>query len=126
MAIFGGWRITRAGIVFIGGIIVLAALIWGGIWLVRERGEQARRDEAVKVAQENLEEQSGTITETVTNDEEEQTEASTQTPQPSAPAAELPATGGSFGALVAITALALAGAYYASSRRDLRRAGRIS
>ena len=52
-------RITRAGVALTVGIIVLTGLLIGGLFWVRESGEQARRDEAVKIAEEKLEEQSG-------------------------------------------------------------------
>lgn len=51
-------RITAAGVGLTVGIIVLAAVIFGGLYLVKERGEQARREEAIKVAQNNLDQQS--------------------------------------------------------------------
>ena len=52
-------RITRAGVALTVGIIVLTGLIIGGLFWVRQSGEQARRDEATKIAEQNLEEQSG-------------------------------------------------------------------
>lgn len=52
-------RITRAGVALTVGIIVLTGLIIGGLFWVKQSGEQARRDEAVKIAEEKLEGQSG-------------------------------------------------------------------
>jgi len=52
-------RITGAGVALTVGIIVVTGLIIGGFFWARESGEQARRDEAVQIAEENLEEQSG-------------------------------------------------------------------
>lgn len=51
-------RITQAGVALTVGIIILTGLIVGGFFLVKNSGEQARRDEATKIAQQNLEEQS--------------------------------------------------------------------
>ncbi len=56
MAMRNGW-ITVKGIVATVAVIVLAALIIGGLYVVRERSEQLRREEAIKVAQEQLETQ---------------------------------------------------------------------
>jgi hypothetical protein len=123
MAIFNGWQITRAGVVFVIGILVLAGLVFGGIWFVNERGEQARRDEAIKIAQQQLEEQSEVATETNTGtvpvDEEEE-----NGPVPSSSGeerVELPETGPEIVHILAVTALALSAAYYVSSRRALAR-----
>lgn len=121
MAIFNGWRITRAGVVFVIGILVLAGLVFGGIWFVNGRGEQARRDEAIKIAEQQLEEQSEvameTNTGTVPADEEQE-----NGPVPSASGeenVELPATGAEITQILAVTVLALSAAYYVSSRRAL-------
>ena len=51
-------RVTRAGVGLAVGIIILAALVFGGIWLVRERGEQARREQAIVTADEQLKSES--------------------------------------------------------------------
>ena len=55
-------RITRAGVGLTVGIIVLALVVLGGLYLAKERGEQARRADAIEVAQRNLDAQSGTGT----------------------------------------------------------------
>lgn len=52
-------RITQAGVALTVGIIVLIGLIIGGLFWVKQSGEQARRDEAVKIAEEKREGQSG-------------------------------------------------------------------
>ncbi|MFZ2126212.1 MAG: hypothetical protein WAV04_01755 [Candidatus Microsaccharimonas sp.] len=117
MSIFNGWRITRAGVVFVAGIIILAGLVFGGIWLVNQRGEQARRDEAIKIAEQQLQEQSEVAAETNSEPvqaEETQTNTATST---SANAAELPATGPELMQLLAIALLALSVGYYVTSRR---------
>jgi len=128
MSVFSGWRITRTGIIFVLGIIVLVGLVFGGIWLVRERGEQARRQEAVKIAEQNLESQSQapaeneaqTSTETVsaptTNTETQQTATTAATPSNG-----LPETGpGDITQVIVVAILALAAGYYLTSRRALR------
>ena len=51
-------RITRAGVGLTVGIIILALVVLGGLLLVKERGEQARREDAIEIAQQNLESQS--------------------------------------------------------------------
>jgi FtsZ-interacting cell division protein ZipA len=121
MAIFNGWRITRAGVVFVIGILVLAGLVFGGIWFVNERGEQARRDEAIKIAQQQLEEQSEVARETnngtaVTDEGEENSPAPSTNGEENV---ELPETGPEIVHILAITALTLSTAYYVGSRRAL-------
>ena len=121
MAILNGWRLTRRGVLFVAGIIVLAGLVFGGIYFVRERAEQARRAEAVKIAEQNLQDQSeGTgqsATEThppaeeTKDDQKESSGSSTD---------ELPATGAELNHVVIITMLSLAGAFYVTSRRAAR------
>jgi len=129
MAIYNGWRITRAGVVFVAGIIVLAALVFGGIWLVRERGEQARRAEAVAIAEQNLQAESEATPPAETGSEEassttETTEtgvAVTEGTQAVAgtDATELPATGADLSSLVIVTIVSLAISYFVASRRAL-------
>lgn len=51
-------RVTRAGVWLTVGIIVLTGLVLGGLYLAAKRGEQARRDEAIAIAEKNLEERS--------------------------------------------------------------------
>jgi hypothetical protein len=58
MAVFGGRRLTRTGLLFVIGIIVLGGLVTGGIFLVKNHGEVVRRDQAVKIAETNLKDQS--------------------------------------------------------------------
>ena len=65
MAVLGGWRLTRTGLFFIIGILVLGGLVTGGIFLVKNHGEAVRRDQAVKVAEQNLKDQSQVATQPV-------------------------------------------------------------
>lgn len=51
-------RITRAGVALTVGIILLTGLIIGGLLWAKSSGEQARREEALQIAEQNLEEQS--------------------------------------------------------------------
>lgn len=51
-------RITGAGVALTVGIIIVTGLIIGGLFWIRGAGEQARRDEATKIAQQQLEEES--------------------------------------------------------------------
>jgi hypothetical protein len=133
MSVFSGWRITRTGIIFVLGIIILAGLVFGGIWLVRERGEQVRRQEAVKIAEQNLETQSQAPTETKPEAKPETNTETTSTPtqtdtetKPASTVAAtnsgtLPETGpGDIAQVIVVAILALAGAYYVTSRRAAR------
>ncbi len=120
MAMFRGWQITRAGVVFAGGLIILAALIFGSIWFVQQRGEQTRREEAIKVAEQNLQEQSKPPVETGSNDQTGGEVATTDTPSQPSNQESLPATGIEIGRLLAVISLALAVGYYATSRRAIR------
>ena len=51
-------HVTRAGVALTVGIILLTGLIIGGLLWAKESGEQARRAEALQIAEQNLEEQS--------------------------------------------------------------------
>lgn len=85
-------RITRAGVALTVGIIVLTGLIVGGLFWVKQSGEQARRDDAVKIAEEKLEQESGddVALNSDENGENKESEASNNetTNQDSAPAEE--------------------------------------
>lgn len=130
MAILGGWRLTRMGVFFAIGIVVLAGLVTGGIFLVRNHGEQVRRDEAVKIAEQNLKDQSDTSTKpvAVTDDSNKaansgantaadpSTNAATTSPDSSAAPAALPQTGIDGGRVLIVSILALSVAFYVASR----------
>jgi FtsZ-interacting cell division protein ZipA len=127
MAIFGGWRLTKAGILFIVGIILLGGLVTGGIFLVKNRGEAVRRDEAIKVAQQNLEDQSKVATQPVNvpsaseDTTKTETPASTDAAAPQADVTELPETGMddilAIGRVAMVAVLAFSVASYIASRR---------
>jgi len=53
-------QLTRAGVALTVGIIVVAGLLIGGLFVVKHSGEQARHDEAVKIAEQNLAAQNNT------------------------------------------------------------------
>ncbi|MBC7565023.1 hypothetical protein H7100_02205 [Candidatus Saccharibacteria bacterium] len=95
MAVFGGWRITRAGIIFIVGILILGGLVTGGIFLVKNHGEAVRRDQAVKVAEQNLKDNSEIAVQPVKSDDSKNTDTSNQpaTPPANGSTNELPVTG---------------------------------
>jgi len=139
MALFGGWRLTRTGILFVVGVVVLAALVFGGIVLVRQRGDQVRRDEAVKVAEQNLKNDSGVAVApgAESNDANKATAdtntnadtsantgtASTNSSAATAPSADqLPKTGPAddFGRIISVTILASSVAFYVASRRTVQ------
>lgn len=51
-------RITQAGVALTVGIIIVTGLIIGGFFWVKNSGEQARREDAIKIAEQNLQDQS--------------------------------------------------------------------
>jgi FtsZ-interacting cell division protein ZipA len=127
-------QVTRAGVGLVVGIIILGLLVFGGLWLVRERGEQARREEAINIADQQLQQESGQDVALETNNEateapaqSEATQGSGQpespvtTTQPAAgPAAtsELPQTGPET-SLIGIGLLSFAAVSFARSRKQL-------
>jgi cytoskeletal protein RodZ len=130
MAIFGGWRLTRFGVLFFVGIILLASLVTGGVLLVKNRGEAARREEAVQIAEQELKEQSEVATQPVNApDKTEEATPTTPTATESEPVVAveteaLPETGpqeiAAIGRILAVTMLALAVSLYVASRRAVR------
>ncbi len=95
-------RITRSGVALTVGIIILTGLIIGGLFLVKGQGEQARRDEAVKIAEKNLEDRSNEEVALNEGEEEKNDESTTNNESNSAAngaangeAAEVPQTGAS-------------------------------
>jgi hypothetical protein len=124
-------RITRAGVGLTVGIIILALVVLGGLYLVKQRGEQARRDDAIEIAQENLEAETegGALTPTeeegASSDEQQQStetnndQQATQNDGVATTSPEqLPATGpGDLGALFVVALLGFVAASYITSRR---------
>ncbi len=51
-------HVTRAGVALTVGIILVTGLIVGGLLWVKNSGEQARRNDAIKVAEQNLQKNS--------------------------------------------------------------------
>jgi len=125
MALLGGYRITRTGILFVIGIIVLGGLVTGGIFLVENHGEAVRREEAVKLAEQNLREQSQTSTQPVNGEDTDDTETVATNGTAPVPAgtnaSELPVTGIDdlrfLGQAAILALLALSASYYIASRR---------
>lgn len=136
-------RITGAGVALTVGIILVTALIIGGFFWAKNQGEQARRDEAVKIAEENLEKESDKDValndDDASNNENKSSEngsdnGSTGTPSNGSNNAnnasndqqqtsdELPQTGpaDTLVALIGAASLTFAGATYVTSRRSLR------
>ncbi len=74
-------RITRSGVALTVGIIIVTALIIGAFFIVKNAGEQARREDAIKVAEQNLEEQSSDDVALNDPDENKDSEESTSTGQ---------------------------------------------
>ncbi len=130
MARFTAWRPTRSAVALTVGIIVLAALVLGGLHLAKERGEQVRREEAIKVAEAQLETNADEDIALNSGDEETQNEeqnsgstapgetsGESSQPNPSA----LPETGPSEAFSAVIVALvAFSAASYVTSRKALR------
>ena len=123
--------VTRASVGLVVGIILIALLVLGGLLLVRERGQQARREEAITIADQQLKEESkqGVALDTNESDDTTATE-SAPAPEPSsstnatpAPAAasELPQTGPSAVSLVAVGLLTFAAASFVRSRAIVQR-----
>jgi cytoskeletal protein RodZ len=138
MAAFNGWRLTRTGILFVVGILVLGGLVTGGIFLVKNHGEAVRHDQAVKIAEQNLKDQSQTSTQPVTSSDSSNsgnssntdtttaTDGSTDTTTTAAASpSELPVTGIDdlqfIGRAAMLAVLALSAAYYVASRRATQR-----
>jgi FtsZ-interacting cell division protein ZipA len=127
-------QVTRAGVGLVVGIIILGALVLGGMWLVRERGEQARREEAITIADQQLRAESDqdiaiAPPEDKNNDAPAKPEESTTTGQtessndspvtatPPAAATELPQTGPGAISIVGIGLLSFAVASFLHSRK---------
>ena len=115
-------NVTRAGVGLVIGIIILAALVFAGLWYVRERGEQARREEAINIAEEQLEAESEQEVAINTNEDQEN-ESSEDIPQTGVtttePAAtnELPQTGPELASIVGLGVLSFAVASFVHSRK---------
>ena len=135
-------RITRAGVALTVGIILVTGLIIGGFFWARQSSEQARRTEAIKIAEQNLEglanqetalnegEENDNSGEGATNTEENTANESTNEPSATEEATdpsretsevnELPETGiADVSALIVIGLVTFAGVSYYQSRRAL-------
>lgn len=126
-------QVTRAGVGLVVGIIILGLLVLGGLWLVRERGDQARREEAITIADQQLKAESdediALNTGEGTNEESTEQAPAEESPvitspadnsavasQPSS-AAELPRTGPEAASIVAIGVLSFALLSFIRSRK---------
>lgn len=128
-------RITRAGVALTVGIIVVTGLIIGGLFLVKNQGEQARREEATQIAEQNLEEQTNegaALNEGEPENQGEQNQGAANSETANGEVAtndganansnvgELPATGpADTSAVLALGLLTLSGVAYYRSRRAL-------
>ncbi|MFZ1250798.1 MAG: LPXTG cell wall anchor domain-containing protein [Candidatus Microsaccharimonas sp.] len=131
-------RITRAGVALTVGIILAAVLVIAGLLWVKNAGEQARREEAVKIAEQNLRDQANTETalndestneqenssqnqsEATPNDTTENSGSVATNPQSADSTAELPQTGPSgIAAIFGTGLLTFFGVAYYRSRRSL-------
>jgi len=141
-------RITQAGVALTVGIIIVTALIIGGFFYVRNAGEQARREEAIKIAEQNLEDQSDegvalnddsknnsenssdkptdsnsgdTTNNQDTSNQDTSSSSSTNNSSADQPAGELPQTGpaDSLTSVVVLSLLSFSAASYVNSRRRM-------
>lgn len=137
-------QVTRTGVAFTVGIIILALAAFAGLYFVQQQGEQARRDDAIQVAEERLEaenDQEVSIDGATSDDSTTEEDAAENTPQAGNDAAVIPGTNDSannsasatqdtatelpqtgpemLGALIGLGALTYAGAVYVRSRRAL-------
>jgi len=122
MAAFTGWRLTRAGIIVVIGVVLLTALAFVSVYIVVQRGEQARRDEAIAVAEEQLTADTEVIAEETPAKEAAVVAVNdTANAEAAAPVAEvLPETGASPAVIIVAATITMAGAYYVQSRRAVR------
>lgn len=136
MARFAWVRPTRGGVLMIIGIIVLAALLLGGLFWLKQSGEQARRGEAISTAEQQLQQESDKGValnegDTPQDQDKDQQSSNTQTQSGSSAttnetnssnlqnATELPQTGletNVFGLIVAALVTFVAVSYYRSRR----------
>lgn len=121
MASLSGMRITRAGIIFIIVAVALAALVFGGLYVAQQRGEQVRRDEAAEIARQNLENDSNKPVvigedQGVSNGVVDDGRNDSQTDTGSTPE-QLPETGGELSSLIAVFGITFAVSAYIVSRR---------
>ena len=125
-------QVTRAGVGLVVGIIILGALVLGGLYLVRERGEQARREEAINIADQQLQAESDEDIAISTDDESEapakeeesattgQTDTKEDSPvsaTPPAATSELPQTGPDAISFVGLGLLSFAVVSFIHSRK---------
>lgn len=117
-------RVTRAGVGLTIGIIILALVVLGGLYIVKQRGEQARRDEAITIAKENLETQSsdkGALNEGTNNTNTADEGGASEMPASNGgdvATSQLPQTGpGDFLAFVGVALLVFVGTSYLRSRQ---------
>lgn len=130
-------RMTRAGVTVTVGIIILTSLLIGGLLWVKHAGDAARRDQAISIAQQNLEKDSnkGVVlndgssskddSQSTQQQKSQQQTSSQSTPNGSSgtasSASELPQTGPSTDlTFIVIGVLVFVGASYVQSRRAVR------
>ena len=114
-------RVTRTGVVLAVGILIGAVILFGLLQIVRDRGEQARREEAIAIAEENLKTESEQGIAIEVKDEPSTEGAATESSPASGAEAvatnELPQTGPEVGALVVVGFVTFALISYWRSRK---------
>ena len=125
-------NVTRAGVGLVIGIIVLGLIVFGILWFVRERGEQARHQEAINIANEQLKSQSeqgvalnqdnnssSNSNSQNSNSTNQSNNSSTQTNNSASNSSELPKTGPEATPILAVGLLTFAVASFMRSRKLL-------
>jgi len=120
MNTFKGWRITRNGIIAIAVLIVLSIVLYFGILMVANRGEQARQQEAAQIALQNLEKDSEGPAVIAAAPTQSAPESESQSGGATAPIPTvLPETGTGLFGLIPVAVLTYAAALFVTSRRRL-------
>lgn len=125
-------HITRTGVALTVGVIILGLAALGGLYAVKQHGEQARRDEAIAIAQQQLESESRQ--EVALNDGEDSTktqpaqdEQSNGGERSSDSTSELPQTGaGSAWTILLAGVVTYVVVFFASSRVRVAQLARLS
>ncbi len=115
---FKGWRVTRSGSIAVIVLLVLAGVLFYAIVTVQQRGETARREEALQIALQNLEEESAAPGVIAVAPPEQPSTNGQETPAPTAPApTSLPETGPTAWMIAPLALLTYSIALFATSTR---------
>lgn len=117
-----GWRVTQRGVIAALVLIALAVVLFYAIVAVQQRGEAARREEAIQIALENLEEEAaGPAVIAVAPPEQPATDqgqpVAPTTPTPAPTPSVLPETGPEVWTMLPLALLTYSIALYLTSAR---------